>query len=101
LKDADLSVEPEPAGRDLASIRLLVKTTLSGRPPLEMLHRVRHVDRVTVDARLLERVVEYPPRRADKRLPGEILPVARLLADEDDLGRSTALAKYGLRRVLP
>src|SRR5438874_4254632 len=101
LQDPDLGVEPQPAGGDLAPIRLFVQAPLPRRAPLEVLHRVRDVDRVTVDSRGVEGFVQDAPRRPDERLAGDVLFVARLLADEDDLGGPAALAKYRLRRALP
>jgi len=58
-----------------------------------VLYRVRDVDRVTVDSRGVEGFVQDAPRRADERLAGDVLFVARLLADEDDLGGPAALAE--------
>jgi len=100
-EDPDLGIEPEPACRDLAPIRLFVEATLSCGTPLEVLHRIGDVDRVAVDASGRERIVEHSTGRPDERLAGDILVIARLFADENDLRRPTALAEYGLRRVLP
>jgi uncharacterized protein YecE (DUF72 family) len=65
-----------------------------------VLHRVRDVDRLAVDARVVQRAVEQPPRRADERSPCEVLAVARLLADEHDVGVPVALAEHRLRAEL-
>src|SRR5439155_6061246 len=61
-QDRELGVEPEPAGRHLTAVRLLVEAPLPGRTPLEMLHRVRHVDGLAIDPRLRERLVENATR---------------------------------------
>src|SRR5439155_3820037 len=53
-----------------------------------------------VDPGFLQRSVEDAARRADERPPGEILLVARLLADEQDLRVERPLAEHRLRRVL-
>jgi len=78
-----------------------VEATLSGGTPLEVLYGIRDIHSVPVDSSGLERLVEHASRRADKWLAGDILFVAGLLADEDDLRRTTPLAEHGLRRVLP
>src|SRR5205085_8990908 len=77
----------------------LVDAALPARRPLEVLDRVRDVHGVTVDAGLLERVVEHPSGRPDERLALEVLPVARLLADHHDLRAGTAFTEHRLGRV--
>src|SRR5438874_10483802 len=66
-----------------------------------MLDGVRHVDRLPVDARLHERVVEEPPGRTDERLALPILAVAWLLADEHRRRAPATHAEDRLRSVLP
>src|SRR5690606_47525 len=68
---------------------------------LEVLDRVGHVQPLAVDAELRERAVEQAARGADERAPGEVLGVARLLADHEDAGPRRTLAEDGLRRGLP
>ena len=53
---------------------------------LEVLDRVRDVRERPVDPRRFEPLVEDAAGGADERPPFEIFLVARLLADEDDLG---------------
>ena len=101
FEDPDLRVEPEPARRDLAPVRLFVQTSLAGRAPLEVLHRVGQVHGVAVDPRGRERLIEHAPGGADERLAGDVLLVTRLLADEDDLRGPTALAEHRLSGVFP
>src|SRR2546428_3886691 len=74
---------------------------LSSGPPFEMLHRVRHVHRVAVDTRGLQRVVEDTARGTDERSARDVLLVAGLLADEDDLGGPLPLPEDGLGGFLP
>jgi hypothetical protein len=50
------------------------------------------------DARLRQRCVEDAARRADKGLAGEVLLVARLLAEQDQSGAGAALPRDDLGR---
>jgi hypothetical protein len=50
---------------------------------------------------VLDRVRHVGGRPVDARLPGAILLVARLLADEDDRRAGRPLAEDGLRPGLP
>jgi hypothetical protein len=77
-----LAIEPWPAGGDLAPIRLLLDAPLAARLPAEVLRHVRDVRLRAVDSGLGERPLQELSRRADERPTGEILVVARLLADE-------------------
>ena len=54
-----------------------------------------------VDSGRLERLVEDPARRADERLAGAVLLIARLLAHEDGACAGGALAEDRLRAHLP
>src|SRR5256712_11964092 len=100
-QDRELGVEPEPAGRDLAAVRLLVEAPLPGRTPLEVLHGVRHVDGVAIDPRLRERLVEDATGGSDEGAARAILPVPPLLAHPDDARLSPALSPHRLRPALP
>jgi hypothetical protein len=66
-----------------------------------VLHDVRDEDALAVDACLVESPVEQLTGRAHERLAGEILAIARLLADEHDAGRDPALTEDGLGGPLP
>src|SRR3712207_8490853 len=59
------SVQPRDARRDLRRVRLLVDAArpLLAALPLEVLHRVRDVDRVAVDAGALQRLVDRKSTR--------------------------------------
>ena len=62
-----------------------------------MFHDVRHVHHRAIDAGVLERLVEQLSGRPDERLALQVLLVAGLLADEDDVRLRGALAEDGLR----
>src|SRR5439155_13331338 len=74
---------------------------LAARLPLEVLDRVGHVGGPSLDARLLETAVEQSPRRPHERLPGPVLLVARLLADEHHLRGGPSGTEDGLRGGFP
>jgi hypothetical protein len=97
LDGADLREEPRHAGADFDCIRFLVNPPLAARLPLEVLDHVRDVDVGAIDARLDERLVEQRAGGANERPAGEVLFVARLLADEHHLRRLLSLAEDGLR----
>src|SRR4051812_4512753 len=101
LQHRNLGVEPWPAGGDLAPVRLLVDSSLALRLPLEVLDDVGDVDLRAVDPSLLEGAVEQLAGRADERTALEILLVAGLLPDEDDVRVRGPLAEHGLRAGLP
>ncbi len=71
------------------------------RLPLEVLHRVRDVDRAPVDADFRQRPVEQLARRADERQPGAVLLVTGLLAHEHDAGVGGPFPEDGAGRPLP
>src|SRR4051812_615678 len=97
LHHLDLSGQPRPARRDLARVRLVVDAPLALRDPLEVLHHVGHVAERAIDARFRQRLVEQAPGRPDERLARQIFLVARLLADEHDLGLLRPRAEDRLR----
>jgi len=66
-----------------------------------MLHRIGDEDLGAGNSRLRQRPVEDTSGRADERLAAEVLLVAGLLADEDDLGGPLPLPEDGLGRFLP
>src|SRR5436190_902827 len=101
LDQLDFCLEPRSTRRDFTGIRFLVDAPLSSRLPLEVFHDVRHVDGTAIDASLLQRAVEQLPGWTDERTTSEIFGVARLLADQHQLGPARTLAEDGLRGVLP
>src|SRR5205085_3549452 len=96
LDHVELGLQPGPAGGDLRPVRLLVDAALAARLPLEVLDDVGDVDLAPIDARVVERLVEKLPGRPDERLALQVLLVAGLLADEDDVRLRGALAEDGL-----
>ena len=66
-----------------------------------MLDRVRDVGEPAVDPGGRQPLVEDAPGRADEGLTGEVLLVAGLLADEDDLRALQPLAEHRLRPGFP
>src|SRR3546814_16243823 len=77
-----------------------MEAPLAALRELEMLDRVGDVDLAAFDSGLVERAIEHPPRRADEGATGQILLIARLLADQHDRGADGAFAEHRLRRVL-
>ena len=98
---SQLSLEPLIAGRDFHLVRLLVNAPLAARFELEMLHCIRDVSELTVDSGFLERAIEHTTRRSDERLAREVFLIARLFADEKDLGALRAGTEHRLCRVPP
>ena len=89
-------LEPPAAGTDLAGIGLFVDAALAPPLELEMLHRIGDVGPLARHAGLGQRLVEQLPGRTDERRAGQILLVARLLADEDQPRIERAFAEHGL-----
>jgi hypothetical protein len=61
-----------------------------------VLHDIRQVNGVAIDARLLEGAAEQLARGTDERMTGNILGITGLLADEHDFRFLRALAKHRL-----
>ena len=78
--------QPRPARLDLFCVGLLVDSALALRRPLEVLDGVGDVHLGPIDPRRFQRLVEHPPRGSDEGAALLVLLVARLLADEHDLG---------------
>jgi len=73
-----------------------VDAPLSAGAPLEVLHDVRDVHEVPVDADLLEPPVEHAAGGPDERAALEVLAVAGLLADHHHLRVLAALPEHRL-----
>lgn len=69
---------------------------LSPRNPLEMLHRVGHVHKLSVDAGTIEQLIEEAAGRADEGPAEAILLVAGLLTDKHQVGAIRSLAAHRL-----
>ncbi len=72
----------------------------AARFPFEMLDRVRDVNRVAVDPRLLQRAIEELSGRTDEWLAAQVLLVARLLAEQHHRRLFWYFAENGLGRIL-
>lgn len=103
LDQRELVLEPWEAGADLAGIWCLVQSTLGARVarPLEVLHRIRDIDIVAVDARGIERVIEQTASGADEGSALLVLLVARLFTHDHDARRPRPLAEHRLGPHLP
>src|SRR5581483_5725678 len=95
--ELNFRIEPRTARRDLRRVRFLVNAALAARLPFEMLDDVGDVDRRAIDAGVDERAIEQLAGRADERVAGEVFLIARLLADQHQLGLACAFAEHGLR----
>src|SRR2546423_33495 len=97
--DSKLGLEPRPAGRDLARVRLLVDPAFAARLPLEVLHRVRDVNLAAIDPGFFEGAIQNLARWPDERFPREIFLIARFFAEQHQLRAFRALAEHGLGGV--
>jgi hypothetical protein len=66
-----------------------------------MLDRIGDVHVVARDPGLFEALIEDAAGRTDERMPFYVLAVARLLADEHEVGVARAFAHDGLRGAFP
>ncbi len=82
---------------DLSRRGLGVDAALAALLELEMLDRIREIDRRPVEADLLHGLRQEPARRADEGPALAIFLVSRLLAHEHDGGADRAFAEHGLR----
>src|SRR3546814_14990892 len=92
-----LSRVPPAARLDLAGTGLRMEVPLAGLRELEVLGRGGYLDLAAFDSGLVERAIEHPPRRADEGATGQILLIARLLADQHDRGADGAFAEQNGR----
>jgi hypothetical protein len=101
LDRLDFRFEPGPARADLLRVRLLVQASFATPHPPEVLDRVRHVDATAIDSGLLQGTVEQLACRPDKGMTLDVFLVARLLADQHELGVLGSLPEDGLRSFAP
>src|SRR5690348_4322724 len=101
--EPNLLLQPWMTRPNLGVVRFLVNAALCllAALPLEVLHRVRDVHVVAIDARLLERAVQQLSGRTDKRMTRPILLIPRLLADYHDTRLLGSFAEYCLRAQSP
>ena len=84
-----------------AGVRFLVDAPLPARFPLEVFHDVRDVDAGSIDAGVRERTVQQLAGGPDKRMARQVFLIARLLADEHQLGLARAFAEDRLCPEFP
>src|SRR5258708_21530069 len=103
LHRADLGLEPWVTRANLRAVRRLVDPPFAPRVrrPLEVLHRVRDVRLLAVDAGAFEHAIQEPAGGTYERVSLTVFLVARLLTDDHHLGRRRALAEHGLRTDAP
>jgi hypothetical protein len=77
-----------------------VEPKLSSLLKTEVLHGVRHVNYIAVDAGRFQRLVEKSPGGADEGATLSVFLIARRLADEKQFASSGAFAENGLSGVL-
>jgi hypothetical protein len=65
-----------------------------------VLHRIRDVDIVAIDACFVEAIIEQEACGTDEWLAFDVFAVAGLFADQHEPGAWIARAEDGLRRVL-
>src|SRR5262249_13547092 len=87
-----LEIVPPSAALDLIGIRPLVQPAFSALLELEMLHRIGDEYLRAIEPRIHECAVEHATGRSDEWLAGEVLVVARLLADEHQWRRGRSFA---------
>jgi hypothetical protein len=78
-----------------------MNTPFSARRPFEVFNCVRQVHTMRLQASRAKRILEHLTGRADEWLPGAVLLIARLLADQNDRGGLRAGAKHCLCSGLP
>jgi hypothetical protein len=69
--------------------------------PLEVLDGIGDVDSRASKARLLEKLIEQAPCRADERMAAKVLLIAGLLTDQHDASVARTLAVHSLGGTLP
>src|SRR4029077_17330215 len=93
--------EPRPAGRDLATVRLLVDAPGPAWLPAEVLDHVGDVGGSSLDPGVREGAGEELAGGPDEWPPGEILVVPGLLADQHHRRALSPPPEVRLRRALP
>ena len=103
VDDHQFGLQPRAARCDLIRGRSLVDAPLPSRLELEVLDHVGDVDVVAIDPRFIQGLVEDRTRRTDERPAGEVLSIARLLADHHHSGLPRAFPgdRLGCASVKP
>ena len=96
LDQAAFRVEPDLAALDLVAVGTFVQPALAAHFMLEMLDRIGDEGLFPGDAGVMQRLVEDAAGRTDKRFAGNVLFVARLLADQHEGGAASDLRRAPL-----
>jgi N-carbamoylputrescine amidase len=99
--ETQLLVQPPVAGLDLSGARFDVQTPLAARLELEVFDRVAEVDRVPLEARVVQRASEYRASGTHERMTLQILRISGRLADEHQRRRCRTLARNTVRSGFP
>ena len=91
LDQAAFRVEPDLAALDLVAVGTFVQPALAAHLVLEMLDRIGDEGVFPGDAGVMQGLVENAAGRTDERLAGNVLFVARLLADQHEGGAASDL----------
>jgi hypothetical protein len=94
-----LVFEPDLAAFDLVTVRPLMQAPFAAHLMFEMLDCIGDEGVLAGDAGIFERGVENAAGRPDERLAGEIFLVARLLADQHEIGFGRTFPRHGLSGV--
>jgi len=98
-KHLDFRFEPRPACGDFRGGWFLVLAAFALRLPFEVFDGVGDVDIPADDTGLFQRSVEQASGRSHERMAGQILLIARLFTDKQQLGTRRPFAEDGLRGV--
>jgi hypothetical protein len=71
------------------------------RDPIEVLYYIGHVDFGSVNARVGQRFIQQTSGRSNKRVPGDVLTVTWLLANQHHFCMFSAFPKNRLRPFEP
>lgn len=81
---------------DFVIVRPFVQPSLAPHLVFEMFDGIGDVGVAAGDAGILQRGIENAAGRTDERFAGEIFLIARLLADEHEVGQARSLARHRL-----
>lgn len=98
LDRGELRLPPRRAGLDLRGVGLLVEPDLARGSPFEVLHRIRDVHAVALDAGLDQRAIEQRTRGAHEWMTLAVFTVTGLLAHEHEIGVGRSLTEHCLGR---
>ncbi|AUW46788.1 hypothetical protein CUJ84_pRLN2000244 (plasmid) [Rhizobium leguminosarum] len=99
LQDVELCAEPPGATPDLTGIRLCMQPPFAARRELEVLDGIGDIAALSVEIGLFQAAIEQLAGGTDKGPAAQILLIARLLADENDLGFHRTFAEDDLRGI--